>query len=155
MQEGISLGISICAIIISVASPVFEFFWNKRMNERNLTAEYFKELFGDMIYIDLPKAREFLHFNGKEISGTEELEKVMRSLRQKLIYFKKNNEGFYNQMLKVIQEFENHLVTKSGKADNGAFIEFHNKVDEYVEKIYLYINDMYMGKKFKKKKKKE
>ena len=153
MESGVAIGISIAALAVSIISPVFEYFWNKKMNERNLASEYFKELFAPIIYEGLPKAREYIHFSGQEITGVEELEKVLRTIRQKLIYFKKSKPEFYKELLEVIQECENYIITKSGKADSTAFIEFHNNIDEYVEKIYLYINNMYMGKKVKKKRK--
>lgn len=72
-------------------------------------------------------------------------------LRQKLIYFKKSNPEFYNGLLLEIQDFENHLVSKSGTADSSAFAQFYNKADDYIEKIHEYINDMYLGKKIKNK----
>lgn len=149
MEAGIALGISICALIISIIVPIFEYLWNKKMNERNLSSEYFKALFSDIIYVELPKAREYVHFNGEIITGTDKLEEVMRLLRQKLIYFKKSNPDFYNCLIEEIQNFENHLVTKSGKADNSAFASFYNEVDEKIEKIYTYINSMYLGRKIK------
>lgn len=149
MEAGIALGISIAALVISIIVPIFEYMWNKKINERNLSSEYFKALFSDIIYVDLPKAREFIHFNGELITGTEKLEEVMRLLRQKLIYFKKSNPEFYKGLIEEIQHFENHLVTQSGKADSSAFATFYDKVDEYIEKIYIYINNMYLGKKVK------
>ncbi len=150
MESGIAIGVSITALVVSIISPIFEYWWNKKLNERNLASEYFKNLFGDVVLIELPKAREFLHFDGVIISGTEELEKVLRLLRQKLIYFKKSNPEFYSGLLKEIQNFENHLVSNSGPADASSFAQFYNKADEYIEKIHVYINNMYLGKKIKK-----
>lgn len=151
MESGIAIGISICALVVSIISPFFEYAWNKKINEKNLASEYFKEIFGDVIYIELPRAREYIHFDGNVISGTEELEKVMRKLRQKLIYYKKSDPNFYDGLLTVIQNFENHLVVQAVKVDSGSFAEFYNKVDDYIEQIYTYINSMYLGKKIKKK----
>lgn len=151
MEAGIALGISIGALVISIIVPIFEYLWNRKMNERNLSSEYFKALFSDIIYVELPKAREYIHFNGQEITGTDSLENVMRLLRQKMIYFKKSNPDFYNSLIQEIQNFENLLITKSGKADSGAFASFYNEVDEYIEKIYTYINKMYLGKRIRRK----
>lgn len=151
MENGISIGISVCALIISIISPIFEYAWSSKINQKNLYSEYFKEMFNDIIYVNLPKAREYIHFDGQNITGTEDLEKVMRLLRQKIIYFKHSNPDFYSGLLSEIQDFENFLVTKSGKADSGSFATFHNKVDEHIENIYIYMNNMYLGKKTKKR----
>lgn len=148
-ETAVAIGLSVAALIISIVVPIFEFFWTRKMNDKNLAAEYFKKLFEEIIFIELPKAREYIHFDGENITGTEKLEDVMRLLRQKLIYFKKSNVDFYNGLLHEIQEFENLLVNQSGKSNSGLFAEFHNAVDDHIERIYTYINNVYLGKKTK------
>lgn len=154
MESGVAIGISLAALFVSVVSPIFEYVWNKKINEQNLSSEYFREIFGDIIYIDLPKAIEYIHFDGQEVSGTEELENVLRELRHRMIYFKKNRPDFYKKLINEIQELENYVVTQSGKKDSSSFAAFYNGVDTYIERIYSYINDGYLGKKIKRNKKK-
>lgn len=153
MESGVAIGISLAALLVSVVSPIFEYVWNKKINEQNLSSEYFREVFGDVIYIDLPKAIEYIHFDGQVVTGTEHLENVLRELRHRMIYFKKNRPDFYKRLIDEIQELENYVVMQSGKKDSSSFASFYNEIDAHIEKIYSYINDGYLGKKIKNNKK--
>ena len=59
-MDVIALVISICAFIVSVLVPIFEFLWNNKMNKHNLEAEYFREMYGEIMYQKIPKALEDL-----------------------------------------------------------------------------------------------
>ena len=79
--------ISILALIVSIFSPVIEYLLNKRLNEYNLTSEYFRSIYGNIIYEDIPKYREYVHFDGEKITGTDELISTLKTLRIKSIIF--------------------------------------------------------------------
>lgn len=146
MESGIAIGISIAALIVAVISPLFEYWWNQRLRRKNIESEYFISLFGDIIYQDLPKAREYIHYDGHEITGTDEIEKVLRQIRYKSIFYKQNNPDFYNHIVKQVQDFEDYLVMTKEIKDNDRFIVYHKKVDEYIANLCDSIFKCYQGR---------
>lgn len=147
MESGIAIGLSIAALVVSMISPLFEYWWNQRLRHKNIEAEYFISLFGDIIYQDLPKAREYIHYDGKIITGTEELENVLRQIRYKSIFYKQNNPKFYESIVKQVQEFEDYVVTTKEIKDNDRFVGYHKKVDEYIVNLCNSLFECYQGKK--------
>ena len=99
-----------------------------------------------IIYQDLPKAREYIHYDGHEITGTDEIEKVLRQIRYKSIFYKQNNPDFYNHIVKQVQDFEDYLVMTKEIKDNDRFIVYHKKVDEYIANLCDSIFKCYQGR---------
>lgn len=145
----IAIVVSICALLVSILSPAFEFYWNKKMNVQNLTAEYFREIYGKIIYEDIPINREYIHFDGNELSGTENLIDTLRTIRGRSVYFKIANNNFYNNLISHLQGLEDYLVQTPNQMTSSQFANFHKKVDEYLEKIYSDISNGYLGKKIR------
>ncbi len=148
----IAIGISIAALVVSIISPIFEFFWNRKMNTQNLSSEYFMNIYGELIFNDLPIAREYIHFDGSKITGTDRMITALRTMRQRSIYFKRTQPLFYEKIIQEIQALEDYLVNTNAVADNDKFVAFHNKVDEHLETILACISDTYLGKGTKRKK---
>lgn len=152
-MEIFALIVSICALAVSILSPAFEYFWNKRMNNQNLTSEYFREIYGKIIYEDIPVYREYIHFNQNNISGTEKLLDVLREIRRKSVYFKIVNSNFYQKLINDIQCLEDYLIKCPNQMTNEEFVEFHNQIDMYIEEIYKDISNGYLGKRIKNSRK--
>ena len=144
-----TMEVSLATVAVSIIIFVLECWWNKKMHERSLKSQYLMNLFGELFFEELPCAKKNISFNGTTISGTEEIEKVLRELESRLIYLRSSNPTACNILSIEIQKLENHLKNNSGPSDVFSFVQFYNQVDEYIERIYGYINDMYLGKKIK------
>ncbi len=149
-MEVIALVISICAFLVSVAVPIFEFIWNQKMNQHNLEAEYFRDIFGEILYQDMPQAISFIHFNGEEVSGTDIMCEVLRKIRTRAVYFKVADEKFYTKLKKSVQELEDYIVKSPDQMTSAEFATFFAAINEKVEVIYKYMSDSYVGRKSRK-----
>jgi hypothetical protein len=149
-MEKVAFYISIIAIIISVGVPIFEFLYNKKINKINLISEYFKEIYGEFLIKRVPLARQYIHFNGRELSGTDKLLDVFREMRESSLYFKYNDKEFYGNLKGKIQAIEDCLVTKTGIMNSDEYAEFYNTFEKELGMIYECISDGYLGKRIKK-----
>lgn len=136
MMGWITLGISLAAILISIITPVFEYWWNRKLNRQNLAAEYFRHVYEDFLFEELPKAKTYIHYSNEEISGTDEMLDVLREMRQKSLYYKSGDNEFYRNLLKEIQALEDYLVITYKNIDDEMYIEFYRKVESYIDAIY-------------------
>lgn len=149
MVEVIALVVAICAFIVSVAVPIFEFFWNRKLSRHNLQAEYFREVFGEILYQDIPMALSFIHYNGEVVTGTEKMIEVLRKIRTRSIYFKFAEPDFYVRLKTFGQDLEDYLVQSPDDMSTGEFAVFYREVNEKIEMIYKCMSDGYIGKKSK------
>lgn len=131
-ESTIAILISLVALLVSIFTPAFEYWWNKKMNKANLSADYYLNLYGKHLFDDMPKAREFLHFSDNELSGVDKLIEVLREIRTKSLYFKKRNNSFYKKLCENLQNFEDYLVSNEGKMSQDKFIDFSGKVNTYM-----------------------
>lgn len=135
MESAIAIGISIGALVVSMISPLFEYCWNKRLNKKNIESECFKEIFGDIIFQELPRAREYIHFDDKTVTGTEPLEDVLRMLRRRAVFYKNRDHSFYENFIKAVQTLEDYIVVP-GDLSAEKFAEYYNRVDQLIEGIF-------------------
>lgn len=138
-MEGIAIGISIAALFVSILAPLFEYWWNKRLNKHNLTAEYFMKVYGEILYKDLPIAHEYIHFSNDLLSGTDKMLEVLRNIRQRSIYFKTVDSEYYKKLLLLVQGLEDFIVNTSEHMTTTQFNEFYNGVDARLEEIYKHM----------------
>lgn len=147
MVDVIALVVAICAFIVSVAVPIFEFFWNRKLNRHNLQAEYFREIFGQLLYEDVPIAMNYIHFDGQAISGTDNILDVLRKIRSRSIYFKYADNEFYLKLIEEVQSLENYIVQTPDAMSAPEFADFYKNIHEKIENIYKYMSDEYIGNK--------
>lgn len=147
MVDLIAITISIIALIISIVSPAFEYWWNTKINTLNLESQYFMTIYGKYIMEDLPNAREHIHFNNNKLSGTDEVVDVLRNIRKSSIFFKCYKTNFYSNLISSLQTFEDFLVMTETTMSNDQFADFHSKCNTYIDNIYVCINNAYLGKK--------
>ena len=128
---------SILALCISIAVAMGEYFYTKRFNRINLDAQYYDEIYKEFLMVELPKARMNLQrLSDGEIIGTNEMRKVLRSMRKKSICFKYYNEKFYKKMVDLLQKLEDQLVLIDEKVDLKEYIGFKLKVEKLMREIY-------------------
>ena len=60
ISENVSMILSIIAIIISIYTVLYE----KKINNNNLQADYYKEIFGEYLKIKIPEASKRLAYDG-------------------------------------------------------------------------------------------
>lgn len=151
MRE-LPIWISIIALIVSVASPYFEYKWNQKMNKNNLEAEYFRKIYSSFLMKEIPEARLFMHYNHNKLSDVDSLTQVLRKIRQESIYFKYNNRNFYDELLDKLQILEDDLVLSEGRdMDNDTYVEFYKRSEREIEAIYECITKQYLGEKSTKR----
>ncbi len=148
-MDVIALVVSICAFIVSVLVPIFEFVWNRRMNSHNLEAEYFRDMYGEIMYQKIPKTLEYFHFDGQKISGTDEMLDVLREVRIRSLYFKVTDPSFFIKLKTSIQDLENYIVETPDAMTSQQFACFYNVVSQKIEVIYRNMSNKYIGKNFK------
>ncbi len=143
----LELILSILAIIISVFSVIFEYFWNKKINKTNLEADFFKDIYGDYLMTKIPKARLVIHFSNGVVSETEDLIEEINDMRRSSLFYKYNDKNYYNRLSKQIQHLEDFLVSNPGPLTDDEYAEFIQKVNDDIEEIYDIIMKKYIGKK--------
>lgn len=147
----LELCLSVLAIIISVASIIFEYFWNQKINRTNLEADFFKDIYGEFLMKKIPEARNVIHYNNNEVSGTDDLIDVLNDIRHSSLFFKYKDKRYYQLLRDQLQELEDKLVKKTGKMGDDDYAEFVQEINQDIEKIYDTIMNKYIGKKAKMK----
>lgn len=153
----ISLILSILAIILSITVAVVEYVRDYNINKVNLESEYYKELFKDYLLYDLPKARKYIRFNSADkLVDTDNMINELQNLLQDSLYFQYSNQQFYQELKKIVQQFEDYLVQQSGEIfDAQEKQDVYKKIQDYIVQIYEHISKGYIGKYRSKKIKKE
>lgn len=144
-MEIAALVISICAMLVSIVTPIFEYIWNKKMNRNNLEAEYFREIYGDILYQDMPLSLGYIHFDGKYVTGTDKLIEVLRSLRTRSVYFKISDKQYYDKLIQTIQDLEDYIVSLPSEMTSGEFAAKYSIIIEKNDSIYECMSSKYTG----------
>lgn len=146
-MEVVALVVSICAFIVSIAVPIFEFIWNQKMNKQNLEAEYFREMYGEIMYQKIPAALAYFHFDGHKISGTDMMLNVLREIRIRSLYFKVVDKPFFDKLKKSVQDLEDYIVQTPDEMETAQFTTFYETVNQKIATIYLNMSNKYIGKR--------
>ena len=146
-MDKIALVISICAFLVSIVVPVFEFIWNQSLNRHNLEAEYFREIYGEILYQKIPGAIQFISYDGKEVSGTEKMIDVLREIRVKSLYFKVTDKNFFDTLKNTVQNLEDYIVKADDKMTTAQFTAFYDEIGKKTDQIYNLMGNKYIGKK--------
>jgi len=145
----IALVVAICAFLVSLVTPIFEFVWNYKMNKHNLMAEHFRTVYGEILFQEMPIALNYIHYDGHEVSGTEKLCDVLRTIRIRSIYFKVADKVFFDKLKGAVQNLEDYIIQSNEKMSLPDFLAFYETINNKVEIIYKYMNDLYIGEKVK------
>lgn len=140
----IELILSIFAIVISIATPVFEFLWNKRASKVNLESELYKDMIRGYLIKKIPEARQYIHYRNNCLDGTDELINVLNNLRRDIIFFKYKDKNYYENLYKLLQNLEDQLVMQK-ELNSDEFVRFFNNMDQKMEEIYAVLMQKYIG----------
>ena len=148
---GIEGWLSIVALVISIGTAVFEYFWNVRINKTNLEAELIKDTYKDFLMIKIPEARNYIHYGDETLSDTDKLVEVLNEVRQASLFYKFKDKRYYTFLCYKLQKIEDKLVMKTGKMSNDDFSVFNIELNRDIEEIYQIIIKKYHGEKIKTK----
>jgi hypothetical protein len=144
-----ALIISIVAVIISIAVGYIQHKREYNINQTNLEAVYFNDIYKEYLIKRIPIARRYIRFDKNGVlKDTNKIIKELNNIRQDSIYYLYNDEKFYNELKKKCQDLEDYLVRNSTNYLLGEEqTEFHNKLQNELKAIYRIINDKFLGKK--------
>jgi len=146
----LELLLSIVAIIISIGSIFFEYFWNQKINRTNLEADFFKDIYGEYLMRRIPEARNVIHYNAQKVSDTDDLINVLNDIRQASLFYKYKDKIYYKMLCEKLQGLEDTLVKRTGKMSDDDYAEFIQEINTDIEAIYDIIMKKYIGKKIRK-----
>lgn len=126
----LELLLSILAIIISVFSVFFEYYWSQRINRTNLEADFFKDIYGDYLMKKIPAARTVFHYSNHILSDTDDLIEVLNDIRRSSLFYKYKDKKFYKKLCTLLQGLEDKLVQNTGiTLDDEYYGLFVNEVN--------------------------
>lgn len=152
-MEVIGLIISILAISISVATALFEYIWNKKINVINLEADLHKSIYTDFLVKKIPEARSYIVYSDEQLKETDKLIETLNDMRRASLFYKYEDKAFYDNLTCKLQELENKLVKKTGIMSNDEFSSFHTSINSDISDIYDIIMNKYRGKRAKTRRK--
>lgn len=143
--------IALIALIISILSLISSFCANgvqKRINEVNIQARYFEDIFREYFLHKIPDATRKLKFeaNGRLSPDYKELNKVFMSMLSDCAYFAYAKHDFYDTLRDKLSSLDEDLVGLSGKIiiDQDTQKKTIYELHESVMDIVKYINKNYM-----------
>lgn len=141
--------LSVIAIIISIMTVFFEFYYTTHNNKSSLMSIYYSETYKKYLTSLVPDARMAISYNKqtKVLSGTDMLEEVILDIRKDSLYFKYQNKRFYNKLMEKLDLIDDLLVLNGQtRLAWNSYKEFETKLDDIIAKMYELINDNYTGK---------
>lgn len=141
--------LSVIAIIISIMTVFFEFYYTTHNNKSSLMSIYYSETYKKYLTNLVPDARMAISYNKqtKVLSGTDMLEEVILDIRKDSLYFKYQNKKFYNKLMEKLDLIDDLLVLNGQtRLAWNSYKEFETKLDDIIAKMYELINDNYTGK---------
>ncbi|MBO5239147.1 MAG: hypothetical protein J6B50_10310 [Lachnospiraceae bacterium] len=139
--------LSILALLISIGTAVFEYFWNIRINKTNLESELLKDVYKDFLMTKIPEARNFIHYGNDILSDTDKLVDILNEIRHASLFYKYKDKKYYNYLCFKLQALEDKLVMKTGSMSNDDFVIFNADLNKSIEEIYDIIIKKYKGEK--------
>lgn len=131
--------LSIVALIISLAVAVFEYKWNWGINTYNENRDFINNVFGTIMFNELPEARELITIKEGKFEDIDKIESVLRKIRNRGLCFKRINKSFYEELVKKVQDIEDYLMSNEKKANTDELVHKYNKVDEKIADLYSFI----------------
>ena len=145
-MEIVAIILSIISIVATSAIAIINICFLNKNNERNLNASLVKSIYEDALINSIPRAREYIHFDGENITGVDKLIDAVSSIRRKSLFFKKSDSEYYNNIFASCQKLEDFLNDSSKKYSSVEFTKFMNEVDKELDEIVFMIGNKYKGK---------
>lgn len=143
VSENISVILSIIAIVISFYTIIHE----KKINNNNLQADYFKEIFSVYLKEEIPESSSKLMYggDGKLNKSYREVTKVLFKMYEGCGYFKYVDNEFYFKLKKEIQKFDDLSIEKASENIQDKEMQKVNllQLHKQIESIVQLINKQY------------
>lgn len=137
-------GISLFAIVLSLCALK----QTSKYNTVNLESNYLDEIYKPYILTLLPEAQNKIGIVNQRIVGTDDLIDIVNNMRKSSIYYKYQDDGFYNELKDKLENIENLLVESGNMSySDKSFTEFTSNLHKLIKEIYYMIHQKYIGKK--------
>lgn len=147
-MEKVSLVCAVLALLISIAAILIPYIQQKRISEKTLEAEYYKEIFMEYLLKGIPVNRKKVTYVNEQLCKSyKEFNKMLSELRKSILYFSYRDKKFYNALENVIILLDEKLVQEAGKT-NVNFQEqkkFIETFDNLIEKLYKIVFENYFN----------
>lgn len=139
--------VAIIAALISVIAAIDAHLQNKNINQINLKAGYFNEIYKDYLIYKFPKARSYIQFIDGKLTGIDRLVDEMNSMRHDSLYFYFSDKKFYDNLKIEMQKLEDYLFIRSEEfLTSKEQRETFETIEKYMNEIYKCITAKYLGK---------
>lgn len=141
ITELASLIIAIFAFICSVIAVIINYNQNQKLSSLKMQSRYYEKIFDTYLIKDIPKSRNYMRYiNGKLVDANKLIDTLDR-MKKASLFFKYNNERFYDELIKAIDELGDILTNYSNTTEHDQDKQYNNinKVKEKVTKIYQII----------------
>lgn len=129
--------LAIIAIVISIASPIFEYIYNKSINDVNIDTHYFDIVYEEYLLEKIPRYRMQIGRNKNgTMNGVDEFIDLLRKMRKSSLYFKFANEDFYEEIRRLIQKLEDELIMLNSQVSYAEYKIFRINMDVEIRNIY-------------------
>ncbi len=141
--------IAIILSLIAIVVSIYGIYSQKKMNDVNLQAAYFKEIFGDYLKNKIPEVCAKLNYdeNGKLNKSYREISFIFFDMIQECGYFKYADNDFFFDLKNMVKELDEELVEMAGDVEKDKSLQKKNiiKIHARVEKIFARINKAYQN----------
>lgn len=144
--EILAIIISFCSLLVTTILAIIQLISNNKNNAKNLRANLVKDMYEKPLMVSIPQGREYIHYNGKRITGVDHLIDAISGVRRSSLYFKAADNEYYNKIRGNCQKLEDFLNGIDKDYSSTEFNEFMNGVDNMINEIYTIISEQYSGK---------
>lgn len=129
--------IAIIAIVVSVGNVVFQLIWEKHLNTKEKKTALYKEAYKDIFLDELPLAKQKIQYTQYKLTGVNDMEEIMHSIRQKAYVFDFIDKNFKKNVFKLAQEIEDLLVkNEDASMTNEEYRKYYENLECKLKEIY-------------------
>lgn len=141
MEVG-ALVLSIVSLIATVLIAIWQICITIKINKINLNSNICEKIFDKYLIEDIPFNRRKLKFDCNEVlTGWDSFNKILVDMKRDSLFFKYNDEFFYNKLTNCLTELEDYITSKINKRIYSTeHSKIFDEIDEKIKNIYLIID---------------
>ncbi|MGN0618467.1 MAG: hypothetical protein ACI4J7_05550 [Ruminiclostridium sp.] len=142
----LSLIISFLALACSAITAIINYKQNKKLSSLNMQSRYYEKIFDTYLIKEIPKSRNYMRYINSKLMDANKLIDTLDKMKNASLFFKYNNEAFYDELTKAVDELEKILADYSNNPEPDQDKQCNNintiktKVIEIYKIIYNYSN---------------